>query len=559
VRFVLLAALIVACAHGPRAIQPGRWHELQTENFAIRTDLPLVDARRVAVDLEEVRAALFVASWRRRDLPAGKTQVIVLADDGELQEYAAEGLQGFVAENAFGEPIVVISGSDPKDRRFLKHELAHVVTNQFLVRNPRWVAEGLACYLETLRFDRVRGQAIVGDWSRDRLLFLRDYPVPSFWKIINTGREAERMSGREVWAFETGAWALVRWLIDQRLNAFEDLIQRLARGEDAGYAFAGAFPDLTEARMQEGVSAYLSRAQPLGGIVDAPRWKGSVVDRTLPEGEVYATLADLQRLSVGYPRTPEREARKAWLLAQALQADPGNPLAIQLSESGDVAAATRLHPEDWRAWLVYAARHDHDLPALQKAAELAPENPTVLSRLAWAEVGQGKFDQALQHAKRAVAIAPGRSDLLAALGGAQAGTGDCAKGIQSVQRAIDVLPDGAPADVLGALKKTRGSIEEHCQKLAAAKNLETRYLGTPHGCDPAGIRLGKRERVKGKLTAEFLVRHDGTVRDVVVKDQVSAGTAAAVRRYLESCKYDPVLQDGKPVEVRWQVEFNVTR
>jgi hypothetical protein len=47
--------------------------------------------------------------------------------------------------------------------------------------------------------------------------------------------------------------------------------------------------------------------------------------------------------------------------------------------------------------------------------------------------------------------------------------------------------------------------------------------------------------------------------NVIVKDQVSAGTAAAVRKYLESCKYDPVLQDGKPLEVRWQVEFNVTR
>ena len=36
-----------------------------------------------------------------------------------------------------------------------------MITNQFLVRNPRWVAEGVACYLETLRLDRKRGKVIV--------------------------------------------------------------------------------------------------------------------------------------------------------------------------------------------------------------------------------------------------------------------------------------------------------------------------------------------------------------------------------------------------------------
>jgi tetratricopeptide (TPR) repeat protein len=554
-RTLVVVLVLFSCAHGPRAIQPERWHELETEHFLIRTDLAPGEARRVAVDLEEVRDALLAASWHRREIPGGKTQVIVLADDRELEEYAMKGLQGFVAANAFGEPIMVISGSDPKDQRFLKHELAHVVTNQFLVRSPRWVAEGLACYLETLRFDRGRAQAYVGEWSGDRVLFLRDEPVSSYWNIIHTGHEAEHMSAREGWAFETGAWALVRWLIDNRLAAFEDMLQRLARGEDAGYALGADFPDLTEASMKAGVAAYLRAGKAKVVIAEAPPWAGTVGERRLAEGEVYATLADLQRLSPGYRRTPERDARKAALLAQALQADSGNPLAIQLSETGDVAVATRLHPDDWRAWLVYAEKHEHDLTAMQQAVRLAPDNPTVLSRLAWAEGGQGKLDDALKHAIRAVDLAPGRSDLLAILGGVQAGSGQCSKGLESVQRAIDVLPDGAPPDAFTALKQTRVQIEEHCQKVAAAKSLEQRYLGKPHGCDPGGLRLGKRDRAKGRLRAEFLVRKDGTVADVMVKDEVSASATAAVKRYLESCKYDPVLQNGKPVEVRWQVEF----
>jgi len=46
------------------------------------------------------------------------------------------------------------------------------------------------------------------------------------------------------------------------------------------------------------------------------------------------------------------------------------------------------------------------------------------------------------------------------------------------------------------------------------------------------------------------------VADVTVRGEASAGAVAAVKKYVQSCKYEPVLQEGKPVEVRWQVDFN---
>src|SRR5512141_1254112 len=103
-RFPLLL-VVVACAHGPRPIQPEGWRELQTDHFVLRTDLPAPDARRTAVDLEEVRAALLAAGWHGNNPRPGRTQVIVLADDRELQEYALKGIEGFVGADAFGEPI----------------------------------------------------------------------------------------------------------------------------------------------------------------------------------------------------------------------------------------------------------------------------------------------------------------------------------------------------------------------------------------------------------------------------------------------------------------------
>jgi len=243
------------------------------------------------------------------------------------------------------------------------------------------------------------------------------------------------------------------------------------------------------------------------------------------------------------------------LLAQALQADPGNPLAIQLSETADASKATAAHPDDWRAWLAFADKNGHDLQALRTARKLAPENPGVLSRLAWAEGEHGNRDLALQYAKSAAEIAPGRSDVLAVLGTVLADAGRCEEGEESVRRAIDVLPDDADRAAVRSLRKTQRAVEEHCRKLADLRNSERRVLTTLKGCDPKGLHFGRRDKAKGKLTAEFKVGADGKLGDIQIKGEANESAAAVVKKYVQSCKYDPVLQDGKPVEVRWQVDF----
>src|SRR5690349_6016392 len=105
---LLLLASLLSCAHGQKAIEPERWRELKTEHFVLRTDLGAADARRVAVELEEVRAALLAAGWHSNIEKAGRTQVIALADGRELEEYALKGIEGFVATDAFGEPVMVV-------------------------------------------------------------------------------------------------------------------------------------------------------------------------------------------------------------------------------------------------------------------------------------------------------------------------------------------------------------------------------------------------------------------------------------------------------------------
>ncbi|HEY6912020.1 MAG TPA: energy transducer TonB [Myxococcales bacterium] len=552
-RLALLLVLAAACAHGPRPIVPSEWHELRTEHFTLRTDLPLEDARRTAVDLEEVRQGLLAAGWHAAKVSPGRTQVIELASDREMQEYAIKGLEGFVTGDAFNEPIMVINGSqDAHDQRFLKHELAHVITNGFLVRNPRWVAEGIACYLETLHFDRRRGELEVGDLEPNRLRFLKERPPPSYWSVIRTGREAEQMSAEDGYAFETGAWILVHWLVDTRTRAFDSMLARLARGEDQYYAFSAEFPDLTEASIKQGIDAYFKAGKISVRYAPAPRWKGEVAERALAAGEVYAVLADLQRISPGYPKTPERAGRLQSLLATALQEDPGNPLALQLSGGGDASLATRLHPEDWRAWVLVGDRNPGDHAAVEKAAQLAPDDPGVLMRLAWARENQGDRRGALENATRALELAPGRSDVLDTLAHMQAADGRCNEAAATEQHAIDVLPDGASPSTL---RKRAAQLDTACMKQAAV--VERSVMGSLvlRSCNAQKPRLGRRDKVRGAIAAKFVIGEDGAVSSVEVTGDASRSALAAVRKYVESCTYEPLQMDGKPVRTEAEVKF----
>ena len=75
----------------------------------------------------------------------------------------------------------------PEELTVLKHEMAHVISNEFLVRNPRWLAEGIACYLETMHFDRAAHKVSVGDPGPERLSYLRRFPVVDFGAVFATG------------------------------------------------------------------------------------------------------------------------------------------------------------------------------------------------------------------------------------------------------------------------------------------------------------------------------------------------------------------------------------
>ena len=290
-----------------------------------------------------------------------------------------------------------------------------------------------------------------------------------------------------------------------------------------------------------------------------PQLSGAPAVRALPRSEVHALRADLLRMSPGYSRTPEREERMRAELALSLQDDPGNPLALELSGSGDAQAAVSAHAGDWRAWVVLADRNGNDASAIAKAARLAPDNAGVLSRLAWAENAAGRRKKAIEHARRANELAPGRSIHLDTLASLLAGAGQCSEAILLEQRAIEVLPDTAPADAAGELRARLSQMEQKCHRAPSRVEMAEGDADTKPVRKSCGQPPQLDAQPKGPITAEYTVREDGSVAEISMTGNASAEVLRAFRAFVKSCSYLPAMRGGKPVSFRIKQDLSFAR
>ena len=553
-RRALLLCLALACVRA-RPVDQQQWIELQTQHFLLRTDLDESRAREVVQQLELVRASLIDVAWHAQKPMQGRLTVVALADSDEFHELVREGVEGFVTADAFGADLVVMSAERPPEELLvLKHEMAHVLSNEFLLRSPRWVAEGIACYLETLRFDNAKHTVVAGEPHPGRVHLLSSSWPPNFRAVMEAGSEIASLSPEEGVAFESAAWLLVHDLANRRAERFSAFLGRLARAEDPKKAFAAEFPDLVsddallaemDNHIHHGEYTFYTRPQP---SVTA---EASL--RSLPRSEVHAMRADLLRVSPGSKRD---DAKIKAELALALQDDPGNPLALELSQGADVDAAPKAHPDDWRAWLVYAQRHDNDGPALQKAVKLAPDNALVLALLAWSENAAGRRKKAIEYARKASDIAPGHSMHLDTLASLLAGAGRCGEALATERRAIEVLPDTAPGGLGQELRARLTQMELKCGKTPA--HLEIVQEERPD-TEPVRKTCTGALGVSGPatVTAEYTVREDGSVGEIEVTGKAPQDVLRAFRSFLKTCSYEPATKDGKPVAARMRQDLTV--
>jgi hypothetical protein len=539
-RCLLLAALL-ACAHGPRADSGEHWLSVTSDHFSLRTDLAESDARELSAWMERSRAVMLEVMWPKQPAPPGHMQVVAFASAAEVSALGPNA-DGFESDDPFGQPVVVIGGASERSRHLFTHELARALAGHFLPRMPSWLDEGVARYLETLRFDAGTGKARVGEPpDKDELRALQSMSSKYRGGVLAMGSEYAQGTAEEIGRFETASWVLVHYLVDERRDGLNAYAARLARGEDAQAAFDAQFPDLTEDGIQRAVHEY-ANGEGTFRIFEAPIPPPPPPPRIapLPASEALALLASLYR-------PPNPQATQI-----ALSADPLNPLALAVSGAGDAAASAKAHPDDWRAFVLLDMRTGN-AKAMEKAALLAPDNPLVLARLANLRGKAGRTDEALALATQAASMQIGSVEL-DALAWALAGKRRCKEALRAEEHGLQVIPEHAPKEYRERWQARSIDLQSRCG--ANPAHVEMTEEAVPD-TQPVRKSCGSAPDVSfnGALTADYLVREDGSVGDVSVTGKAAAGVLRAFEKFIASCRYQPATKDGKAVAYRMRQDL----
>jgi tetratricopeptide (TPR) repeat protein len=431
------------------------WRAVYSEHFVVVTDLDSEDARELSGELDRVRTGVASSLFQNRHDPPVRPTVVAFRSTADFESFAPGGAAAYYASGASDPKIVMPGKLGTEQRRVLAHELAHHVASYVLLRNPRWLSEGLATWAETIGVTASGGRMVTEALPPGRRPLTRPQRIPATRLLAWDGDVPPGSLG----AYYDAAWLLVHFLMSQepdRLGAFE---AQLAGAADPDEAFRTTFPEW-DPRVPGALDL-------LDGQLDAwarnGRFQGRPVtvdpspvfaEQPVAPAEVHAVR--LLLWSGGRTAEGDEEARRREL-AEALAEDPAHPVLLRLLARQDeidplplARVSVKGHPGDSRAWsfladsLPAADRAEREA-ALRRAVDLAPENPLALSALARLLLEAGRSGEALPPARKAVQLSPFSPEVLDTYGAVSADLGNCGQAVLAARRAIDVYPErGGP-------------------------------------------------------------------------------------------------------------------
>jgi tetratricopeptide (TPR) repeat protein len=485
---VVLATSQVACVVGPRFTRcPGEggraWVRLDSDHYTLETDLPPEEARKAMTVLERSRIAILAAMWPGLlAQPMSKVRVYTLQDPDEFEGLYPRRVQAFFYRSDT-EAFIVLPGPPASwERRFsglsqatssrLEHELTHFLSTHALPRQPRWLSEGLAEYLETLRVSEDGQTAVVGaphyaniaemgrvlgrvqansagGWTMQRLLA---------WEPTLAQREQDR----QVLINYAASWLLVHWLSTHRPEQFAAYQGLIAKGLAPDAAMKEALPELESRALDGELLEYLRNRRFPERTVRVPPTGTGFVEEVIEHADVHAIRSRLAefgaQLAWREPFIGNRRKLSRDELAESLRLNPTGLLALALKQHAAPEAerpaisraAVEAHPNDARAWLLRASALAPDAAAkaeqeaaYQKALELEPRSMAAATGLAWLYVTQGRLAEALPLAQVGITLAPWSTYAVDTYAMVLAGGGACDAALQLEQRALELIQEDA--------------------------------------------------------------------------------------------------------------------
>jgi tetratricopeptide (TPR) repeat protein len=453
-----VAALLAGCATMPKC--PGQggpaWHELTTRHFRLQTDLELDDAKRAVSQLELMRAAI-LAAWSPQIDPLDRSTVVIFRYPRALEFYGLSHLGGRETSNPYAPLVVSMPTSDEiemlkvSEWTHMAHELAHRLTLVTAPVQPRWVAEGIASYFETIEVSPDGRTAKLGGDNPvlERQLFFSNgaLRLGDLWHwTAPPPRPGIAGTTFELYA---SAWAWVHLLRTNHPVEFDDFLKRMAAGEDEPAAWNEAFPPAQFSNLPLELGPHVLGKLPSLNV-EIPKLDPNPSVRRMTDADFHAMRAGLWATLFRDTWDARATAKLASDIRDALADDPMNLaariLALNYSHKRSLTLAKRLvsdAPSSINAWLIeYAglrATHasEADLNrALDGAEAAAADDPNLENTLAWNEALSGRWDKAQAHASHLLEIAPWSPYFLDTVAMIAGHFGRCDQALRLEQRAI---------------------------------------------------------------------------------------------------------------------------
>jgi tetratricopeptide (TPR) repeat protein len=514
VALIALSALSSGCAGagfsgGERST--GVWSRLVTRHFDLSTDLPPAQAEAAAEQLERTRDALLSAAWSPAlsGKSSERASVVVLGNGLTFEHFFGRYLDGLFA--SFPRPTFVLWGTpehwekraslrDVSTTSVLRHELVHRLASGVYGRQPRWFAEGLAQFIETVAVSEDGASVVLG---RPNLIALQYYA--KFRSVTASDAFAwtsnEGMSERDVAGLYGISWLLVHWMYNTQPAAFAAYQTQLAQGVSFETAFHSAFGALSLAEIDKQLFEYAR----FGNFTENTRpFAASPVEvtkRPMTEADVEAVSAQLALLGVRRQHDPKLEAEGRAHLDRARALEPANVRALRLQAmvTGEPLSAewaprlreqVRQRPDDGEAWLLLAellsgkANAPEREASVRRAIAALPGDARAYVLLASSLGQQGRLEEALGPATKASLLAPWDRAALDMYAAVLFALGRCMDAQRVDRRAMSLLiEDGeTPRSTVGFVARQK-RYEEGCPPPVPAS-----------GAAAAGVKGGAPEK-----------------------------------------------------------------
>ena len=198
--------------------KPGqKWIEVRTANFRFFSNAGRAATRRIAVDLEELRAVLGQLTDFELQSPI-PTYIYVFRNARSFRPYKTlyqgkpAAVAGYFASRQQANYIAINADSNDDASNIVFHEYVHYVSDTNLWYLPVWLEEGLAEFYAT--FEVIADTVYVGLPDYRHLGTLRDVTVVPFETLLEVDHSSPLYNEEDRKGdFYAQSWALVHYMM----------------------------------------------------------------------------------------------------------------------------------------------------------------------------------------------------------------------------------------------------------------------------------------------------------------------------------------------------------